>query len=363
MIWIRGWQISPRAITMAVSGALAMGALMAMVLLPVPYAIQSPGPTLNTVGENEGLPELISVEDATSYPSEGQLRLTTVMTSGGPGYPVHASQVIAGWARQDVTVLPVEVVFAPGVSQNQISNEAQQMMTSSQTNATVAALEELGHEVPVDLLIAGAAETSNALDKVVEGDEIVALSGPGLERTEITSYGQLLGLLGSIPAPADVTLEVLRDGESQDFTFQTLDDGQGGSLLGIFLDPVYEYPVDIQIHIENVGGPSAGLMFALGIVDEMTPGDLTGGLVFAGTGTIALDGSVGPIGGVVQKMHGALRDDAEYFLVPIDNCAEAEPAIPDGLTVIPVETLTDARNVVEQLGSGDDSNLPACPVP
>jgi PDZ domain-containing protein len=117
----------------------------------------------------------------------------------------------------------------------------------------------------------------------------------------------------------------------------------------------YEFPIDVEIQLNNVGGPSAGMMFSLGIIDKLTPGAITGGESIAGTGTIDSSGVVGGIGGIRQKMYGARDAGASWMLAPASNCNEVVGHIPDGLRVIPVETLDEARGVVEQIGEGADS--------
>nr|WP_269212671.1 MULTISPECIES: S16 family serine protease [unclassified Schaalia] len=122
-------------------------------------------------------------------------------------------------------------------------------------------------------------------------------------------------------------------------------------------------PVDIHIDLENITGPSAGMMFALGIIDRMTPGDITGGQKIAGTGTVSYDGQIGPIGGIQQKMRGAVRDGAMWFLAPQMNCSEVIGHIPEGLHVFSVSTLSEAKAAVEAIASGRTQQLPTCQAP
>ena len=124
----------------------------------------------------------------------------------------------------------------------------------------------------------------------------------------------------------------------------------------------YDFPFEVQIQLDKVGGPSAGMMFALGIIDKLTPGQLQGGENVAGTGTIDQSGAVGPIGGIQQKLHGALESGATWFLAPADNCDEVTGNIPDGLTVFSVSTLDQALTALEGIKTGDTSDLPTCPV-
>lgn len=111
----------------------------------------------------------------------------------------------------------------------------------------------------------------------------------------------------------------------------------------------FEFPVKVNFALDGIGGPSAGMIFALAIYDEMTPGDLTGGKKIAGTGTIDEQGTVGPIGGIRQKMIGSRSDGAEYFLAPGSNCEDVTGHIPEGLQVVRVDSLTEAIEAVEQI--------------
>jgi len=121
-----------------------------------------------------------------------------------------------------------------------------------------------------------------------------------------------------------------------------------------------DYPFSVEISLKDVGGPSAGLMFALGIVDKLTPGSLTGGKFIAGTGTIDDSGHVGAIGGIAQKMVGARRKGATVFLSPAGNCAQARDTVPDGLRLVRVKTLSDAVEALEDLKAGRVDEVPTC---
>ncbi len=131
-------------------------------------------------------------------------------------------------------------------------------------------------------------------------------------------------------------------------------------VIGVFVGGDYEFPFEVRIQLENVGGPSAGMMFALGIVDKLTPGELNGGLEVAGTGTISGSGEVGAIGGIRQKLWGAQRAGADWFLAPASNCAEVAGQVPAGLTVVAVDTLDDAIGALEAIAADDTASLPAC---
>ena len=351
----RSEPVTRRAALLSGGMLLTAALLVLLLLMQVPYAVNSPGPTLDTLGSHDDEP-LISIDGAETYDSTGELRLTTVSSTGGPGYPSSVLGVLAGWVSGSRLVLPVESVFPQGTTQEQLDEQNEAQMVSSQENAAVAALEELGYTVPVTLTVHDAVEGSGAVGVVEPGDVLLSYEG-----TELTSYGQLIDLLAGTEPGSTVTLGVQRDGEDLDLEVVTgaRDDGDG-SQLGVYIDPSFDPPVDVSIRIDQIGGSSAGTMFALGIIDKLTPEDEADGEVIAGTGTMDLNGAVGPIGGVRQKMAGALRDGADWFLAPADNCAEVVDHVPDGLRVVRIETLHEAREAVEAIGAGDAADLPTC---
>jgi len=347
--------LTPRAVTQAlatVATAILLAGTMAMV--GVPYVVDSPGPTVDTLGEYHDA-KLIVVDGAPSYPSTGQLRLTTVSVLGGPGSRVSLIRVLEGWLDPSSAVRPVEDVVPPDQTPEEIAANNQAAMITSQEQATVAALEELGYEVPTTLGIGDTLEGTGAYGVLKSGDVMVALDGEAL-----SGFSELSRLMDAVEPGADVTATVERDGSPQDLVVTTVDDGTGRALLGVLVDPTFDLPVDVKIEIEDIGGPSAGLMFSLGIINTLTEPDETGGQHIAGTGTMDLTGVVGPIGGIQQKMAGARRAGATWFLAPVDNCSEVVGGIPRGLDVVAVGTLSEARHAVEAIGSGQGSGLRTC---
>lgn len=349
-----GEVITPRALTTAVATVVLALLLAAGATIPLPYAITSPGPTVDTLGEVDGTP-LIDVEGAEVFPTTGELRLTTVSTSGGPGYPVTLGDVLRAWASGARSVVPVETIFAPQDTRDEIDELNQAEMISSQENATVAALEELGYEVPTTLTVAEPVDGTGAQGVVRADDVITTLDG-----APMTSFSVLSAAMDEVTPGDTIRLGVTRGGEPYELEVVTTDDGNGRALIGVLIDPTFDLPVDVSIQIENIGGPSAGTMFALGIIDRLTPEDEAAGQVIAGTGTMDLTGQVGPIGGIRQKLVGARRDGATWFLAPADNCDEVVGHVPDGLTVVRIGTLEEARDAVAAIGSGDGAELQGC---
>ncbi|WP_315097279.1 S16 family serine protease [uncultured Cellulomonas sp.] len=347
-------RVSPRSLTLSV-GMLGTALLLAvLVILPVPYAISSPGPTRDVLGSHEGTP-LIEVSGAETFDSTGALRLTTVSGTGGPGFPSSVVGVVEGWLSGSAVVQPVELLYPPDRSQDEIDESNEAEMVSSQENAAVAALTELGYEVPATLVVAGAVEGSDAEGKVEEGDVIVALDG-----TAVPDYQGLIGQLDQVEPGTTVVLTVRRHGQAVDIPIVTGEKDDGRAQIGVFIDPTFDMPVDITISIDDIGGPSAGAMFALGIVDKLTAQDEANGVDIAGTGTIDVTGEIGPIGGIRQKLAGATRDGAAWFLAPAANCDEVVGFVPDGLRVVRVETLHEAREAITAIGAGTADDLPTC---
>lgn len=345
---------TPRAVVQSFGMLTASVLVGVLAIMPAPYAVNGPGPTKDVLGEVDGKP-LIEVEGATTYPSTGELRLTTISGVGGPGYPAYLLNVLRGWVSSSSVVRPVEDVYPQDVTQEEIDESNAGAMVSSQENAGVAALVELGYEVPATLVVAGTVEDTDAAGKLEEGDVLTAMDG-----VPLPDYQSLVSRLEDVEPGDTVTLTVTRHSRSEDVPVVTGEREGGGAQIGVFVDPSFDMPVDVSINIEGIGGPSAGTMFALGLVDLLTPQDEAAGQVIAGTGTMDVTGAVGPIGGIRQKLAGAVRDGATWFLAPADNCDEVVGHVPSGLRVVKVATLHEAREAMTAIGAGEADDLPTC---
>lgn len=339
---------------MLVSGVLALALGFTALSLPVPYVVESPGPTFNTLGSDNGKP-VISVTGHEAFPAKGNLDLTTVYVDGGPNGPVTVVEALSAWLNRAKAVYPEELVFPTGVTKEQSQQESAVAMTTSQENAVASALRELGIPFEQKMQVADIPEGSASAGKLQDNDVLVSVNGKPATALSVVQAE----LAAGNGAPAEVVVE--RDGSKVTAGITPSKTPAGRFILGVMLQYQFKFPFDVKISLEKVGGPSAGLMFALGIVDTVTPGDMTGGKHVAGTGTITPDGAVGPIGGISQKMHGARSGGATLFLAPAANCDDVVGHIPDGLQVVRVETLADARKAVELAASGaDTSGLPGC---
>ncbi|XAS70860.1 S16 family serine protease [Micrococcaceae bacterium Sec5.1] len=345
---------SGRYMIMVVSGLLALGLGIGAAALPVPYVVESAGPTFNTLGQDGDKP-VISISGHESYPAKGNLDLTTVVMTGGPKTPATIFEVFRAWLDKSKAVYPEELIYPKGTTAEETVQQGEIAMETSQENAVAAALRQLDIPFEQRLKVAGLSDPSPSAGKLQEGDRLTSINGKPI------SYLSLVQAELAAGNGAPVAVVVDRNGSAVTETITPTKNPAGRYVLGILLGSDFTFPFDVKISLDNVGGPSAGMMFALGVVDNLTPGDLTGGKHVAGTGTITADGAVGAIGGIAQKMIGARQHGATMFLAPAANCADVVGHIPDGLQVVKVETLADATAAVERLGSGQDTaGLPTC---
>jgi PDZ domain-containing protein len=323
-------------------------------LLPVPYVIERPGPAIDVLGEWEE-EQILVIDGAETHPTEGSLMMTTVSVDGGPGYRVTPVEVVTAWFDRTKMVMPREAVFPAGQTREQTTLTNTAAMSTSQQGAVAVALDELGIEYRDVVMIAGVQEDGAAAGTLEAGDVIAAVDGA--TAGDVEGYR---ALIAQVPAGEPVPMTVRRDGEEMQLEVPTeLVDGT--PRMGVILAEGHEFPLDIDIAVGDIGGPSAGLVFSLSVYDELTPGALTGGHRIAGTGTIAEDGAVGSIGGIRQKMVGAAESDAEFFLAPAANCDEVLGYEPEGLEVVPVATFEEALETTDAIAStGTVEGLPTC---
>lgn len=323
-------------------------------LLPVPYVIEKPGPAIDVLGEWED-EQILVIDGAETHPTDGELMMTTVSVDGGPGYRVTPVEVVAAWFDSTKTVLPREAVFPEGQTREQTTLSNTAAMSTSQQGAVAVALDELGIEYRDVVMIAGVQEDGAAAGTLEGGDVIVSVGGETAR--DVKGYQELIA---AVPEGEEVAMTVRRDGEEKELQVPTeLVDGT--PKLGVILSEGHEFPLDIDIAVGDIGGPSAGLVFSLSVYDELTPGALAGGHAIAGTGTISEDGTVGSIGGIRQKMVGASESDAEFFLAPTANCDEVVGREPDGLQVVAVGTFEEALEATGTIAeTGTVEGLPTC---
>jgi PDZ domain-containing protein len=277
---------------------------------------------------------LIRVDGAPTYGSSGHLVMTTIRFDR-----LTALGALATWVDPDRSVVGEDVVYPPGLSPDEEEERAISQMDQSKIDAVVVVLSELT-DYPRDhgpgALIESVGPGCPADGRLFPGDVIERIGG---ERVD--SRREAVRLLDAVPDDEPIELRVRADDETHDVRLTRGPcPGSEEPLIGILL--VAAFPLDIEIESGDVGGPSAGLMWAVGLYDLMTPGDLAAGRTIAGTGTIDLEGGVGPIGGIRDKVVAAREADADVLLVPEDNMPELRDVEVGDLELIPVSSFAEA---------------------
>ncbi len=324
-------------------------ALFAVALvLPVPYVKLAPGPTFNVIGQFDGA-DVISISGTETFPTTGTLNMTTVRESGGPRGGLTFFDAVGSWFNAADAVVPRELIYPDDISGEQVKARNAAMFSTSESDAVAAALNFL--DLPIQTEIVA---TAVVVDAPADGifqprDQIIAVNGE-----PVSAPGDVVSAVQKAPVGTEFTFDIRRAAQDEQILVTSAEnpDNAGVPYIGISVGELYSADFDIEFTLTAVGGPSAGLMFATGIVDKLTPADLTDGKAVAGTGTIKPDGTVGPIGGIRQKLAGARADGAELFLMPAQHCAEAQGHIPEGLTVVPVSTLSEAIGELGHWASG-----------
>jgi PDZ domain-containing protein len=339
--------MSRRGATLGVSLALAVGLGVGGANLTVPYVALGPGPVFNTLGTSGGKP-LIQVPAGRDHPAAGELDLTTVNV-----YPrLRLGDALVKWFDHRYAVVPREVIYPPGESVQQSDRKTRVEMEESQQHAVTAALCELGTPVTARIEVDEVAPKSPAATAGIrKGDVVARIDGHAVD-----GICTLRKLMGAHRVGDEVPVTYSRGRAETTVTVKTREaDASGRPMLGVALvERDRQPPFTVSIALNDVGGPSAGLMFALGIYDRLTEGDLTGGRVVAGTGTIDDDGVVGPIGGIAQKLVAAKAHGARYFLTPAGNWDDARRSKPGGLRLVRVATLHEALVAVRAIAEGRD---------
>lgn len=330
--------------------SLALVAALGLIggLVTVPYVALGPGPTYNTLGQFKGSP-VISVTGQKTFPTQGNLNMTTVSVTD----QVTLFGALGLWASGRYALAPREDYFPPEKTQQQVEKENVEAFQGSKSSAELAALRYLHYPVKV---LAG---------QIVKGSPAASVLQPG---------DRLLEVNGKPVATADQVRPALvgtKPGQSIELRFQHGSDAERSAqiqlgsnndrpegFLGLVPIDHPDVPFNIDIKLGDIGGPSAGLLFALGIIDKLTPDNLNDGKFIAGTGEIADDGTVGPIGGIPFKMIAAREAGATAFLVPAENCSEAKARSPEGLQLVRVASLSDAVHDLQAMKAGQP--VPGC---
>ncbi|GGD28278.1 PDZ domain-containing protein [Nocardioides daphniae] len=345
--------MSQRTLAGLLALPLVVGLWLVAVFVPLPYVTYSPGLTVDVLGESQG-DEIVQVSDDKAHRDSGELLLTTVYVTR-PNARVNLFEVMAAWFDRDKAVLPYEAVYSPDQSREDVEFEGAVQMASSQDVAVAVAMQRLGFDVP----------------SAVE----VLLISDGMPADGVLERGDVILAVGdkAVSTPQDVVdaVDAAKEGDTLSFTIRraraerTVEVQprmvEGDLRIGITPAQGYEFPFDVDLNIDpSIGGSSAGLMFSLGVYDTLTPGSLTDGATIAGTGTMAADGTVGPIGGVAQKIASARDAGAELFMVPASNCEEALGARPGDMRLVRADKFNDALTSIEAWVDDPDAALPSC---
>ena len=326
---------------------------IATLAAPIPYVFFKPGVPDDVTGK------LITINDAQTYAPNGKLYITSILVTN-PTSPVFGAETIYNWAIGPHVVLPRESVYPPAIKGKTIQQDSRVEMAESKLTATAAALAYLGYKFEEIYYISAIRDYSDAVGKLERGDQILVVDGD-----LITNIEKIRDAYADRKIGDRIQIEVERNvnGESRRVieTVQLVrnEDPSGDPdrpAIGILVGTSAKFPVDVQFNLRGVGGPSAGLIFAVGIVEKLTAEDLLRGRKIAGTGTISPQGRVGAIGGIEEKLIGASRKGATIFLAPRANCRDIKH-IPEGLKVIPVSTLSEA---IEVLRAPDNFRFPTC---
>lgn len=314
-------------------------------LWKLPYYTLAPGSARDTE-------QFIVIDGATTYPDQtGTIDYLTVSVKQAT-----PADLLVAWIDPAIDVVDAELVLGSQTpSENRELNL--QLMASSKDAATYQALQRMGYEIPISgtgAVIASVADDVPAAAVLQRGDTVVSV-GP----EPVAVNQDLIRLVSGLPPGAVVELGIqpLEGGETRTVAVELVarPEDPSRSMIGVSTftrDLTFDFPVQVSIDSGRVGGPSAGLAFTLGILDALTPESVTGGVRVATTGTMELNGTVGPVGGVHQKVVAASREGVDLMMVPSAEIDEARRYAGD-LRVEPVDDLDGALEVLSSLGGGN----------
>lgn len=333
-------------------GAIPVAALTALltfdhipgtdISLTVPYAAQGPGPMFDTLGDVQGEP-VVAIDGADTDETNGTLNMTTVSVRTN----MTLTQTLSRWITTDDTIVPVDQVLPPDLTQEELREYNEAAFVASEAAATVAAMHFLGR--PTIVVVHDVVEGSAADGHLEPDDTITRVDG-----TPVTMPGEVQEIVRAKKPGDSLDLTVSRGGADVDVTVTlgASEREENTAMLGILMTSEPGDGVHVTYNLNDVGGPSAGMIFALAVIDKLSPGELTHGRTVAGTGTIDESGQVGPIGGITHKIAGARDGGVELFLAPADNCKEAARANAGAMTVAKVADLGDAVKAMDDFAAG-----------
>jgi PDZ domain-containing protein len=342
---------SPGGTGSLAGGKIIRGLVAALIILALAGVASSLVPTVNGLhapGFAIPVEPMVIVAPEHRHPYSGSFILTSVISQT----PIIAGQWVYAQLSPVVEIVPPERIVPPDITPQELMEQNFKLLEESETLATVVALRLAGYDVRVigeAVKVTSILPESPAHGVLQINDLILRLNG---EPANVAS--ELAARIRALDPNDTVNLVIDRAGQPMELTLPLMQpsDPNEPPRLGITIETVgldVELPFEVEVRPKKIaGGPSAGLMFTLTIYNLITPGDLTGGRKIAGTGTINLDGKVGPIGGVEQKVAGAERAGAEYFLVPLENYEDAQ-RVARKIKVIKVETAQEAIDFLRGL--------------
>ncbi|WP_041782689.1 YlbL family protein [Mycolicibacterium chubuense] len=310
----------------------------------VPYVALGPGPTFNTLGEVDGK-QVVDIKGTELHPVTGHLNMTTVSQMDG----MTLGQALIFWASGQDQLIPRDLVYPPDKSKQEVDDANTKDFRQSEDSAEYAALDYLKY--PMAVTVQQVDDKGPSKGKLQAGDAI-----DGVNNKPIANLDQFQDALKNTKPGDAIVIDYRRKNAPAGTVDITLGShpGRTQGFLGVSVLDAPWAPFTVDFNLANVGGPSAGLMFSLAVVDKLTTGDLNGSKFVAGTGTIRGDGKVGSIGGITHKIVAAKDAGATVFLVPTDNCDEAKTADEKGIELLKVDTLSQAIDSLRTLSAGGE---------
>ncbi len=323
--------------------------VLAAILVPVPFLLRSPGPVFDLLGEADGEP-VLEVSGTQTYSATGELDLTTVAESGGPAGSLTSGAALLGWLSPTATLLYDSERRDESDRQADVA-----VFDASLSQAQAAAANFLDRPVSSEPVVVSVRAESPADGVLEPKDEIVAVNDQ-----RVSDGAQVAEAIQKQPAGTKFTLSIVQNGEK--VTAEVVSEFSpelDRPVIGVVVENVYTTDFEAQLNLDGIGGPSAGTMLAVALVDKLTPEELVAGRHIAGTGTISAEGQVGEIGGIQKKMVAAAGEGAQLFIAPESNCEDVVGAVPDGLVVAAVKNLDDTITAIGDWQA--DRQVKGCP--
>jgi len=345
--------MTQRWMAFALAAPLTVLLLLLAIFVPLPYAVYSPGPTFDVLAKDSNEAEIIQVDGHETYRDDGQIRFTTVQSSAR-GNKASLFEALAAWINGEEAVVPYEIAHPPDQTAEDEEVRGAVSMVTSQDTAIAVAMRELGFEVPSAIQVAYVDEGTPAFGELRVRDKILEVDDQVLKDAQ-----QLVDVVQKHGPGDPVKLLIERNHKELTVELEPRET-KDGPRIGVRPGIGYDFPFDVTISVDPaIGGPSAGLMFSLAVYDTLTPGSLTDGEIIAGTGELVDDGTVGPIGGIAQKIAGAEEAGAELFFVPEANCPDVDGLDTD-LTLVKATTMHESLEALEDWAADRDAELPSC---